>query len=106
MTVTSPELAAFLVAGYIATVAIEACVLIPGLSQTLKLKDRVAFAVLLTAFTYPFVVIIFPALLHSYGHVATLVVAEIFAPAAEVLRLYRIMYVQAGKKFDIQNAVW
>jgi len=85
--VTAAELESFFVVGYLTTVLIEACVLVPGLAGSVPIRERLLFSALLTAFTYPFVVIVFPLWLNSHGRLVTLIVAETFAPMAEVFLL-------------------
>lgn len=80
----------FLVFGYLATVAIETPVLLVGLRSSTSAWRRVQYGFLLTAFTYPFVAIILPVLIAPYGRPVFLLVAETFAPVAEVL-LFRFL---------------
>jgi len=74
----------FLVVGYLATVLLETPVLVAGLSRRHSLTHRLLAGAWLTACTYPVVVLVLPALLHDrFGRGIFLLVAEIFAPAAE-----------------------
>ncbi len=80
------ELSLFLLFGYLATVAIELPILYLGLSPSHSRSERVQAGFMLTAFTYPVVVLVLPAtILPSFGRAAYLLVAETFAPLAEVL---------------------
>jgi len=86
-----PELFLFLVLGYIATVAIEVPVLIAGLTRRHNLRTRFTCGLLLTAFTYPIVVLVLPATVLPYwGQTIYLAIAESYAPLAEVL-FFRFM---------------
>lgn len=94
MDVHSPWL--FLIAGYIATVVLEAPMLLAGLSRRHTLKTRLLAAVWLTACTYPVVVVMLPPLLRErYGDFVYLLVAETFAPIAECL-LFAIGFLLQG----------
>ncbi len=78
----------FLIFGYSATIAIELPVLWYGLSPRHSASQKLTCGLLLTAFTYPIVVMVLPATfsglgMHSQG--LYLAVAETFAPVAEVL---------------------
>ena len=80
------ELSLFLLFGYLATVAIELPVLYFALHANHSRSERLQAGFLLTAFTYPIVVLVMPAtILPAFGRVVYLVVAETFAPIAEVL---------------------
>jgi hypothetical protein len=82
----------FLPWGYLFTVAIELPVLLVGLSPRHTLRDRVVAGLALTAFTYPVVVCVLPPLVWApWGRDWYLLVAETFAPVAEVL-LFRAAF--------------
>jgi len=85
-----PPLAVFLIFGYLATVAIEAPVLCTGMDAQTPFRLRLQAGLLLTALTYPVVVVLLPLLMGALGRPMYLLVAEIFAPAAEVL-FFRFM---------------
>jgi hypothetical protein len=70
-----------MLAGYTLTVTIETAVLLVGLSRRHAVRARLFAGVWLTACTYPVVWLVLPALFES--RTAYLVVAEVFAPAAE-----------------------
>jgi hypothetical protein len=86
---------AFLPLGYALTVLFEAPVLWFGLAKAHDARTRIAAAFLLTAVTYPIVVLVLPLLMAAeerYG--LYLLVAEIFAPAAEIA-VFRLAFPQA-----------
>ena len=88
------QLGLFFVIGYVVTVAIELPVLLIGLAEKRKRSDRVTAAFLLTAFSYPAVVLVFPAiftLMECDNRNLFLLVAETYAPLAEVA-LFRFMH--------------
>jgi hypothetical protein len=75
---TSPAVWVFLIIGYLATVAIEAPVLIAGLSTQRSRQARIAAAFWLTACTYPVVVLTLPAIAGSSNDwVTSLLLAEV-----------------------------
>lgn len=74
----------FLALGYAVTVSVELPVLYFGLTRRHSTRDRLIYAFMLTAFTYPIVILVMPVLLNPFGRLAYLVVAEIFAPIGEV----------------------
>ncbi len=79
----------FLLPGYLVTIAIETPVLLLCLSKRHSTKEKILAGISLTAFTYPFVVLIFPVLLwEPFGRLTYLIIAEIFAPVAECLLFY------------------
>ena len=97
LTTSQPsELWYFLPLGYAVTVAIEAPVLILGLSKTLSLKQRLFAGLWLTACTYPVVVLILPILLSSSPRGLYLLVAETFAPVAECALFWLAFRERAG----------
>jgi hypothetical protein len=73
----------FLPLGYIATVLIEAPILVFGLSKSLTFRQRLFAALWLTACTYPIVVLVLPILFASVSIILYWLVAETFAPVAE-----------------------
>ena len=78
------ELLLFLPVGYVATVLVEAPVLLAGLSPRLvTLRQRFFAGFWLTACTYPVVVLVLPIVFASSPRSHYLLVAETFAPAAE-----------------------
>jgi hypothetical protein len=88
---------AFLPLGYALTVLFEAPVLWFGLAKAHDARTRIAAAFLLTAVTYPIVVLVLPLLMGAeerYG--LYLLVAEIFAPAAEIA-VFRLAFPQAAR---------
>ena len=85
------ELFLFFLLGYIATVVIEVPVLMTGLASKHSLWEKFMCGLLLTAFTYPIVVLVLPAtVLPRWGQIMYLVIAETYAPLAEVL-FFRFM---------------
>jgi hypothetical protein len=74
----------FLVVGYLFTVAVEAPVLVLGLSPRHPLRHRLFAGVWLTACTYPVVVLVLPQFIDAdRDRTLYLAVAETFAPVAE-----------------------
>ncbi len=82
---TPSELWLFLPVGYLLTILIETPILLLGLPGKLTLKQKLACGVWLTACTYPIVVLVLPTLMFGFTRFNYLLVAEIFAPAAECL---------------------
>lgn len=81
----------FLPFGYALTVLLEGPILWFGLAKPHDAKTRIAAAFLLTGVTYPIVVLVLPLLIGAeerYG--LYLLVAETFAPAAEIA-LFRVL---------------
>jgi hypothetical protein len=86
-----------LIFGYILTVLIEIPVLLIGLSSRYSPSETIINGLLLTAFTYPIVVMVLPAVFTGMGSQSRalyLAVAETYAPVAEVL-LFRYLKSQA-----------
>lgn len=86
-----------LIFGYILTVLIEIPVLLFGLSSRYSPSETIINGLLLTAFTYPIVVMVLPAVFTGMGIQSRglyLAVAETFAPVAEVL-LFRYLTSQS-----------
>ena len=81
---TPVEMCLFLVVGYVVTVSVELPVLYFGLASRHSPSERLMFAFILTAFTYPIVILVMPVLLHPLGRLAYVGIAELFAPLAEV----------------------
>jgi hypothetical protein len=75
--------------GYLLSIALEAPVLLVGLSRRHSLPRRLLAGFWLTACTYPIVILVLPQLiwlpLGDRGYWPYVTVAEIFAPAAECL---------------------
>ena len=82
---------AFLPIGYLLTVLLETPVLLVGLSRPHPLARRVYCGFMLTACTYPIVVLVLPlALLPRYSYATYVSVAEVFAPLAECAVFYAL----------------
>ena len=79
------ELWRFLPIGYLLTIAIETPILFFGLSARHSKGRRIAAGIWLTACTYPIVTLVLPLLLINHSRAMFLLVAEVFAPAAECL---------------------
>ncbi len=77
------ELWRFLPVGYLFTVALETPVLWLLLSPRHTSRRRLFAGLWLTACTYPVVVLVLPPLFADSTRAAYLLVAEVFAPAAE-----------------------
>ncbi|MFO0800047.1 MAG: hypothetical protein U0804_21455 [Gemmataceae bacterium] len=75
-----------MLAGYTLTVAVETAVLLVGLSRRHPVPARLFAGAWLTACTYPVVWLVLPPLFET--RLAYLVVAEVFAPAAECVLFY------------------
>jgi hypothetical protein len=83
------QLWAFLPMGYLLTVLLETPVLLLGLSRPHSFARRMYCGFMLTACTYPIVVLVMPLVLMPHFSYATYVgVAEVFAPAAECAIFY------------------
>ena len=77
-----------LVFGYCLTVLIEIPILIVGLSRKYGVTETIVNGLLLTAITYPVVVMVLPAIFTGMGienRTLFLAIAESFAPVTEVL---------------------
>ncbi len=95
-----------LILGYTLTVLIEVPVLCVGLSGEYSIRDRWISGMLLTAFTYPFVVMILPAVMSLAGiqsRLVYLLVAETWAPVGEVV-LFRYLHRIPMRKAVDRNA--
>lgn len=82
-----------LIFGYLLTILIELPVLLFGLTSRYSSSETIVNGLLLTAFTYPVVVMVLPAILTGMGinsRAIYLAVAETYAPVAEVL-LFRYL---------------
>ena len=77
------ELWRFLPLGFLFSISIETPVLLIGLSKRHPIKRRLLAGVWLTACTYPIVVLVMPLVFAGVSRAIYLVIAEIFAPAAE-----------------------
>ncbi|MFN9717922.1 MAG: hypothetical protein ACK58L_04455 [Planctomycetota bacterium] len=76
------------ICGYLLTVFIEIPVLLLGMARQHGIRDTMVNGLLLTAFTYPIVVMVLPAAFAAMkvdNRMMYLAVAEFFAPAAEVM---------------------
>src|SRR5262245_8118436 len=73
----------FLVVGYVLTVAVEAPILLVGLSRRHPIRHRLFAGFWLSACTYPVVVLVLPPLFPPGQRWLYLLVAETFAPVAE-----------------------
>jgi hypothetical protein len=89
----------FLWIGYLFTVAIEAPVLLIGLSPRHRLRDRLLAAIWVNACTYPIVVLVLPYVVWvPLGRMAYLAVAETFAPVGEC-SLFWLAFGSAQERF-------
>lgn len=75
-----------MLAGYSLTVAVETAVLMVALSPRHTVRARLFAGAWLTACTYPVVWLVLPPLFET--RLSYLVVAEVFAPAAECVLFY------------------
>ena len=75
-----------MLAGYTITVAVETAVLLVALSPRHRVRTRLFAGAWLTACTYPVVWLVLPPLFDNRP--SYLVVAELFAPAAECALFY------------------
>jgi hypothetical protein len=86
---TPSELLAFLIPGFLVTITIETPILLLLLTARHNWRDRITAGVLLTACTYPIVVLVMPQLLWQFfGHTIYIAIAETFAPTAECAIFY------------------
>lgn len=87
---------AFLPIGYLTTIVIETLVLLPGLSLHHPMSRRLISGVWLTACTYPIVVLVMPIVfgadLSSSRYWTYVLIAEIFAPAAECILFWYVFH--------------
>ena len=77
-----------LIFGYLLTVLIEIPILLTGLPGKYTTKETIINGLLLTAITYPVVIMVLPAIFTGMGienRVLFLMFAESFAPITEVL---------------------
>ncbi|HEY6805904.1 MAG TPA: hypothetical protein VI306_20150 [Pyrinomonadaceae bacterium] len=79
------ELWRFFPIGYLLTIAIETPILVIGLSARHDLRRRILAGIWLTGCTYPIVTLVLPLVLVNQSRGIFLLVAEVFAPAAECL---------------------
>ncbi len=92
MNYTAEQLWAFLPRGYLLTIAVEIPILLIGLSSSHPPSRRLIAGLLLTACTYPIVVLVLPLTIGvRWGYLTYLAIAEIFAPVAECL-LFRAAF--------------
>ena len=97
-----------LIFGYCLTVLIEIPILIVGLPRKYTISETIINGLLLTAITYPVVVMVLPAIFTGMGienRVLFLAVAESFAPITEVLFFRYLMDRPLAERFDREAAV-
>ncbi len=95
----------FLFIGYVCTVVLEALVLFLGLSARHSWKTRAIASLWLTACTYPIVALVLPLVIEpTFGRLAYLIVAETFAPLAEVTIFYFAFDRQAARREIMRDA--
>ncbi|HYH66109.1 MAG TPA: hypothetical protein VD866_15550, partial [Urbifossiella sp.] len=83
-----------MLAGYTITVAVETAVLLMALSPRHRVRTRLFAGAWLTACTYPVVWLVLPPLFDN--RTSYLVVAEVFAPAAECALFY-LAFIQSER---------
>jgi hypothetical protein len=97
-----------LICGYLLTILIEIPILIMGLPRKFAVKDTIVNGLLLTAITYPVVVLVLPAIFTGMGienRVLFLAVAESFAPITEVLFFRYLIDQPLAARLDREAAV-
>lgn len=97
-----------LICGYLLTILIEIPILILGLPRKFAVKDTIVNGLLLTAITYPVVVLVLPAIFTEMGienRVLFLAVAESFAPITEVLFFRYLIDQPLAARLDREAAV-
>ena len=97
-----------LICGYLVTTLIEIPILILGLPRKFAVKDTIVNGLLLTAITYPVVVLVLPAIFTEMGienRVLFLAVAESFAPITEVLFFRYLIDQPLAARLDREAAV-
>jgi len=97
-----------LICGYLLTTLIEIPILILGLPTKFAVKDTIVNGLLLTAITYPVVVLVLPAIFTGMGienRVLFLAVAESFAPITEVLFFRYLIDQPLAARLDREAAV-
>lgn len=97
-----------LIFGYLLTILIEIPILILGLPTKFAVKDTIVNGLLLTAITYPVVVLVLPAIFTEMGienRVLFLAVAESFAPITEVLFFRYLIDQPLAARLDREAAV-
>ena len=97
-----------LIFGYLLTILIEIPILILGLPTKFAVKDTIVNGLLLTAITYPVVVLVLPAIFTGMGvenRVLFLAVAESFAPITEVLFFRYLIDQPLAARLDREAAV-
>lgn len=86
---TPSALLAFLLPGFLLTIAIETPILLALLSSRHAIRQRLIAGVMLTACTYPIVILVMPELLwRTFGYTVYIGIAETFAPLAECAIFY------------------
>ncbi len=79
----------FLPIGYVLTISLETPVLLLGLSPPHAMSRRIYAGIMLTACTYPIVILVLPLVVTPrFGYDMYVVVAETFAPLAECVLFY------------------
>lgn len=99
---------AFLVVGYVITVALEAPVLWWGLSRHHGRSTKLLAIFGLTAATYPGVVLALPPLLvRRFGYAGYVTVAEVFAAVAEALIFHLVIATdhKHSRRYQVRDAV-
>lgn len=96
------ELWRFLPIGYLVTILIETPILLIGLTKKLSFKTKLICGLWLTACTYPIVVIVLPTVFFGSSRGLYLLVAEIFAPAAECL----LFWLAFRSRYDLAANDW
>ena len=96
----------FFLVGYLLTVLIETPILLLGLSDFHRFRDRIIAGFWLTAFSYPIVILVlFPLMNQGFHRWQYLAVAEVYAPVSECL-LFWFAYEQPSqvdRKFVIRD---
>lgn len=97
-----------LILGYGLTVLIEIPILLMGLPGKYAIKETIITGLLLTAITYPVVIMVLPAIFTGMGlenRILYLAVAESFAPITEVLFFRYLTDQPLSRRFDREAAV-
>jgi hypothetical protein len=95
------ELMCSVAAGYLLSIAIETPILLVGLSARHPMRVRIFAGLWLTGCTYPIVSVVLPALIQE--RTAYLLVAETFAPVAEVI----LFWVAFGTRSEFaRRSMW
>ena len=97
-----------LIFGYLLTVLIEIPILLAGLPEKYATKETIVNGLLLTAITYPVVIMVLPAIFSAMGienRILFLAVAESFAPITEVVFFRYLIDQPLTGRFDREAAV-